>query len=373
MPQFHTTTMTGARLHLRMSPYQHLVCHADDPFPDFLRIRFRVDDLGVDLEQAFGWSGYGRDLRCGRSVVRVLIHCNNHKVRLYVAGSPLQVVQGQNFLPMMNNVVLVRSFLDQVLRTLTRTLNPLYHGLILVEDYVCRIDLCGMYRQHSIGYRNHLHELVRWTLRLRQIASDTFKARTLYDNSVVQSSYNSGMSGKTYIKSAHPKYTYMRDHDPYERLECTVNGGTAPRLARLMGLHPAPREGHYSLGEILRYASDIHDAVISRLQLMRNQYKPERMTARSPVPDPMMQPAWQAWIRGAWDRSLYTSEQRTLVLRAYRAAGIDLAELPLPRRMYKRMRELQGLDLKDVFARSRRVRLNEQEPIHHLWRSGHAA
>lgn len=337
-----------------------------DPFLDFLKMRFHVTDPTVDLHQRF--PGLARKRSLSVNDENLWLSVTPYEIGL--EGSPMMVVQDHNIYAEYSNQELVNLFIRRVQNALAKHLDR--DNIRLEESGIARADLTSMLVFGSETERDQVFQRLRIELRLLSLdPSRLALARTVYDNTLVFDRYGTGWCAKIYCKDHEPRYNrkFLRAGDPDPacciRVEFSFNDNNARALARLGGAE-LPADGEpFRLGEVVLHAHSIFEGALSQLRLMNFQWQPERDTTRPPPMFAMFEVDWYAWIHHAWENGLHESAATKAVLSHFFRYGLDLRELPAPKRARSQLRNILSLDLANLFALNRRAqtRIRNQQPV----------
>ncbi|QQS03393.1 MAG: hypothetical protein IPK50_13880 [Fibrobacterota bacterium] len=331
-----------------------------------MKISFRATDPTVNhlhrfpgLAGKYSLSVNGKNLRLSVTQYEICIE-----------GSPMKVVQGQNIYARCSNHELVNQFIRRVQIALTKHLDG--DNIRLEESGIANADLTSMLVFDSETERDQVFQRLRIELRLLSLdPSQIALARTVYDNTLVFDRYGKGWCAKFYCKDHEPGYDRkdLRDGDPDParciRVEFSFNDKNARDLARRGGAE-LPADGEpFRLGDVVLHAHSIFDGALSQLRLMNLQWQPERDTTRPPPKFAMYEVDWYAWIHHAWGNGLHGSAETKAVLNHFFSWGLDLSELPAPKRTRLQLRKILNLDLVNIFALNRRAqtRIPNRQPV----------
>lgn len=321
-----------------LAPFTNL---STDPFCDQLTVRFRPADP-VDLFSVFGEYARGQmyDLECGNGTASVRVY-NDY---LTVSASPVKIVHGVNAFPRNSNRYLVSTFLYKLSEALSQLAAKDVH---LVLDGIIRVDLTVMADVGDPAYAQKLFGLLRQILRctLPDDADGRFRARFLYDNSIIFGRYSDDFSVKLYRKSDLLTSGLDPIDDRCIRIEISVSEQGAAELMQIVKIE--------SLEHILVNARYLFNRITSGFVLMPRQLQSAH---RAMCPVPEIAAAYHAWLEHGWTSTLYPPQDRKAVALACRHAGIDLSQPPVPVRVSDRLRPALRTTLVDLLD-PRRVTL----------------
>lgn len=312
-----------------------------DPFVDQLTLRYRPrehSDLYTIFDKRARWQM--RKLDCGKGTVSVRVQPDY----LTVSASPVKIAHGVNAFPRTSNYHLLSTFVRELSAALSQHAVADVH---LVLDAILRADLTVMADLGDPAYAQQLFGLLRLILRCTKPndLEGRLRARYLYDNSIIFGAYDDPFSVKLYRKSALPLSGLVPIIDRWIRIEVSVTG---PGAATLMDCDTVDIVEH-----ILVNARYLFDRVCSGFVLMPKQL---RSSHRPSFPVPEYVAAYHAWLEHGYQPSMYPPQARRAIELAYRNAGIDLSQPPVPLRVSDRLRPALQTSLPDLLD-PRRVTL----------------